>query len=123
MGEAPSAGEVQNIPPENRMNPTMPPDPPSDSEPDAEEVYTLDIVASVCGLSSQAILHYHEEGLIQPAAGAAPAAFRFDEGTVHRLRLIEHLRSAYGLSLPALKLTLDLMDEIEHLRGELRSHR
>jgi DNA-binding transcriptional MerR regulator len=101
------------------MSSSLPPDP----EPDAESGYTLDIVATVCGLTSQTILHYHEEGLIHPAAGGRPDTYQFDEATVHRLRRIERLRNAYGLSLPALKLTLDLMDEVERLRGELRARR
>ncbi len=82
---------------------------------------TLDVVASVCGVSSQNVLHYHEQGLIRPAAEDESGGGRFDDDTVHRLRRIEHLRSTYGMDLAALKLTLSLMDEVERLRRELRS--
>ncbi len=105
------------------MNPSLPPDSRPDPESAADVGYTLDLVATVCGLTSQTLLLYHEEGLIQPAAGHAPEGYQFDEDTVHRLRQIEYLRNAYGLDLPAIKLTLDLIDEIERLRTELRSHR
>ena len=92
-------------------------------EPDAEATYTLDIVASVCGLSSQTILHYHEQGLLHPVVEAESGARCFDDDTVHRLRRIEHLRNAYGMDDAALKLTLSLMDEVERLRAELRACR
>ena len=95
------------------MNTPVPPDP--------DAAYTLDVLASVCGVSSQTVLHYHEQGLIRPAAEDESGSGRFDDETVHRLRRIEHLRSTYGMDLAALKLTLSLMDEVERLRIELRS--
>jgi DNA-binding transcriptional MerR regulator len=100
-----------------------------DSEPlpliesDPEAAYTLDVVARSCGLSSQTVLHYHEQGLITPGAQTNAGDCLYDEETLLRLRRIEQLRSAYGMELGALKLTLDLMDEVERLRAELRSRR
>ena len=97
------------------------PDPPQDPMIESDAAYTLDVVARVSGISSDVILHYHEQGLIGPITGFETDRALFDDGTVYRLRRIEHLRSTYGMELSALKLTLSLMDEVEHLRGELRA--
>lgn len=79
-------------------------------------VYTLEIVAELAGLPSQTILEYQEQGLISPAADAGG----FDEEALRRLRRIEHLRLNYGMTLPGLRLALEMLDEIEHLRACLR---
>lgn len=88
-------------------------------EPDPEACYTLDVVANVCGLSSQTILHYHEQGLL----GRAQVEIRgacFNDESVRRIRRIEHLRHDYGMDSAAIRLTLELMDELDRLRIELR---
>jgi MerR family transcriptional regulator/heat shock protein HspR len=97
------------------------PDPNRVVEPDAEVAYTIDVVARVSGLSCETILHFHEQGLIAPTAGDTAGCECYDDETVHRLRRIEYLRTCYGMELAAIKLTLDLMDELEQLRAELRS--
>ena len=102
------------------MNTPAQPDPPHDPLLESDAAYTLDVVASVSGISSRTVLHYHEQGLIRPVTEDESGGGRFDDETVHRLRRIEHLRSTYGMELSALKLTLSLMDEVECLRSELR---
>jgi DNA-binding transcriptional MerR regulator len=81
--------------------------------------YTLEIVAALTGVSSQTILHYHEEGLLTPVPESTPDAPRFDDEALRTLRRIEHLRSTCEVNLPALKLILRLLDEIEELRARL----
>ena len=103
------------------MNTPAQPDPPHDPLSESDAAYTLDVVAIVSGVSSQTILHYHEQGLIRPVTEDESGGGRFDDETVHRLRRIEHLRSTYGMELSALKLTLSLMDEVERLQGNLRA--
>lgn len=96
----------------------LPHGPVIDADPGA--TYSLEVIARICGVTSRTILHYHEHGLIQMTAGAA-AGGRFNDDAVHRLRRIEHLRSAYGMDIAAVKLTLTLLDEVERLRAELRA--
>ena len=100
------------------MNSPAPPDPARGPliESDPEVAYTLDLIASMCGLTSETVLHYLEQCLIRPAA-VDDSGERFDDETVHRLRRIEQLRSYYGMEGPALKLSLCLMDEVERLRA------
>ena len=92
-------------------------------EPAHSAAYTLDIIASACGVSSQTVIHYHEQGLISPATQDDAGTALYDDESLHRLRRIEHLRENYALESAALRLTLDLMDEVERLRAELRHRR
>lgn len=89
-------------------------------EPDTDATYTLDVIASLTGVTSQTILHYQEQGLISPTAGRE-APGQFDDEALRTLRRIEHLRSTCEVNESGLKLILDLMNEIERLRAELRS--
>jgi DNA-binding transcriptional MerR regulator len=90
-----------------------------------EVIHTLQVVARECGVSVQTVIEYREAGLLdtlppEPAESQTPAML--DE-TLHRVLRIERLRIDHGMPLSALKLTLDLIDEVERLRSLLRLHR
>jgi DNA-binding transcriptional MerR regulator len=91
--------------------------------PDPDAVYTLEIVVELTGLPAPAILQYQEHGLIAPVAARGPGARRFNDETLRTLRRIEHLRLRYEMNLRALKLTLQLLDEVERLQARLRFRR
>ena len=119
MGEA--AGHL-NLQPEEPMSDADASNlPVFDVEPDA--TYSLEVVAELTGMTAQTILHYREIGLITPVAAAEPAASLFNDETIRILRRIEHLQSAFEMNEAVLKLTLDLMDEVEQLREGLRQRR
>lgn len=82
-------------------------------EPDADATYQLDIVASLTGISTQTILLYQEQGLIRSAD--------LDDEAVHTLRRIEHLKETCEANLAGLKLILNLMEQVEQLKAELRA--
>ena len=105
------------------MNPTDPPEPTHGPviDTDPAVAYSLDVVASLCGISSRTVLHYHEQGLIHTPAGAIGSDACFDDAALLRLRRIEHLRTAYRMDIAAIKLTLGLLDEVESLRATLRA--
>lgn len=92
-------------------------------EPDADATYTIEAIASLTGASTQTILRYQEHGLISPVAGRAADSGQFDAEALRTLRRIEHLRSACAVNESGLKLILDLMEEVERLRTELRARR
>lgn len=92
-------------------------------EPDTDATYSLDVIASLTGVTSQTVLHYQEQGLISPVAGRETDASQFDAEALRMLRRIEHLRSTCALNESGLKLILELMDEIEQLHTELRARR
>ncbi|MFO1441393.1 MAG: chaperone modulator CbpM [Verrucomicrobiaceae bacterium] len=76
--------------------------------------YTLEVLAQMTGLSTQVLVSYQEHGIIQP---------QYDDDTVRRLRRIEHLRESCEMNLEGLRLMSRLLDEVEHLREELRLRR
>ncbi|MGL4400932.1 MAG: MerR family transcriptional regulator [Luteolibacter sp.] len=80
--------------------------------PDEHATYTLEMVAEITGVSSQAILHYQEQGLLRSSS--------FDDEAVHTLRRIDYLRTTCETNLTDLKLMLDLLDQVEFLQTELR---
>lgn len=95
----------------------MNPNPAND--PDVQPAYTLEIVAELSGVSTKTILHYQEQGLIHPAAPTGD----FDDETIHTLRRIEHLRVTSAANLTGIKLILELLDEVDHLKAALRARR
>lgn len=92
-------------------------------EPAGSSTYSLDVVASLTGVSSAMILHYQEHGLIAPVAESQRDRPEFDDHAIRALRQIEYLRSTCGVNDAGLKLLLRLMDEVEHLRVELRRYK
>ena len=92
---------------------------PANHPDDEPPVYSLDIVAQITGVSSTTILHYQEQGLIHPAAPTGG----FDDETLHTLRRIEHLRHTSEANLTGIKLILELLDEVDRLKAELRARR
>ena len=92
------------------------------SLPDEEPVYSLEIVARLSGLDAETILHYQQQGFIRPLT-AAGEAHVFDDESLRKLRRIEHLRNSFSVDESGLRLILDLLDEVERLREELRARR
>lgn len=85
----------------------------AEHDPEEPATYSLEMVAEITGLPSQTILHYQEEGLLPSVA--------FDDESLHTLRRIDYLRSTCETNLSGLKLMLDLLDQVEDLRTELRA--
>jgi DNA-binding transcriptional MerR regulator len=91
---------------------------PSDQENGS--FYSLEILSEITGVSQQTILQYQEHGLIRTAQRGES---NFTDDTVRLLRRIEHLREVCETNLAGLKLLTQLLDEVEHLRAELRAMR
>jgi DNA-binding transcriptional MerR regulator len=107
VGKTPRNLLLQPTQPRRLMNTELPL-----YEPDTDATYQLDIVAKLTGISSETIVHYQEQGLIRRA--------NLDDDAVRTLRRIEHLRQTCEANVSGLKLILDLMDQVEHLKSELR---
>jgi MerR family transcriptional regulator/heat shock protein HspR len=84
---------------------------------------SLELIAQLSGISHTTVLHYHAHGLLTPATTQPALPQASDDATIHRLHRIEHLRTAYGMEIAALQLTLTLFDEIDSLRATLRASR
>ncbi len=94
--------------------------PSSSSDAGSGTFYSLEILSEMSGVSTQTILQYQEQGLIQSGDGGEP---HFTDDTLRILRRIEHLREMCEPNLAGLKLLTRLLDEVESLRAELRSRR
>ena len=76
--------------------------------------YTLELLSSTSGVSTQTIVQYQEQGLLPS---------QLDDDALRALRRIEALRETCEMNLSGLKLFAQLLDEVEHLRHELRARR
>lgn len=102
--------------------------PSADAAHGEGEYFSLEVFASLAGVSTRTVLHYQEQGFIRPASPPAPAAAapekqRFDTESLRQLRRIEHLRETCGMNDSGLRLILSLLHEVEQLRQERRQIR
>lgn len=81
--------------------------------------YTVSVVAELSGVATEQIHYFQEIGLVSPVAGT-PENPAYDDESVRLLRRLEHLRSHYGIRDAGLRLFLNLLNEVEELRRELR---
>lgn len=100
------------------MNPSTDGDSPL-FEPREDATYPLEIIAEITGISSQVILLYQEDGLVQPVGDST----EFDDDTIHTLRRIEHLKRVFEPNLSGIHLILGLMEEVDRLKTLLRAAR
>jgi DNA-binding transcriptional MerR regulator len=79
--------------------------------------FSLEHLSKHSGVDAETILNYFEKGLL---ASVSKEPLLFTEGALFQLSRVEHFRTQYRLNLEALKLVMDLMDEVEKLRAESR---
>jgi MerR family transcriptional regulator/heat shock protein HspR len=89
-------------------------------------VYVISIAAELAGVHPQTLRIYERKGLLEPARTEGGSR-RYSEDDIELLRHIQHL-TEQGLNLAGVKRVLDMeaqldemRDELEKLRGELRS--
>lgn len=80
-------------------------------EPDDNIIYTLEMVTRLSGVDSTTILRYQEQGLITR---------EYDSESLRRIRHIHQVETEYEAGPPAVKLIMELCDELENLRTLLR---
>ncbi len=90
-------------------------------EPPSDAVYTIGGVAQLVDLPPRTILLYCKHRLISPGINAGDRSYSFDSESIRALRRIEALRPICGDDFAGIKIILDLMNELEHLRSEVRS--
>lgn len=88
-------------------------------EPAESATYNLERLAELTGIRPQAILDYHEQGLVQILEPNG----EYNDESLYTLRRIEQLRSTCEANPAGIKLILNLMDEVDRLRSALRNQR
>ncbi|MCE5339503.1 MAG: MerR family transcriptional regulator [Planctomycetaceae bacterium] len=89
-------------------------------QPKPNVLYSLDETAHLAGVSRRFILIYCRDGFVRPIVQPPYGVMEFTEEAIYTIRRIEYLRTIHGLDLALLKTMFDLLDEVEHLRTELR---
>jgi MerR family transcriptional regulator/heat shock protein HspR len=87
-------------------------------EPERDALYTVDDAGQIAHTSRRRILIYYKHGLISPVTDPVREGYYFDGDTIRTLRRIEFLRCDCGVNLTGIKMILQLINEVEHLREE-----
>jgi len=85
-------------------------------------VLTVRDLSRMCAVEERHIVEYVEEGVLHVVALDA-AEWHFSGAALRRARRALRLERDLELNLAGLALALDLMDELEQLRSELRARR
>jgi chaperone modulatory protein CbpM len=80
---------------------------------------TLDQLCRTCGVHADWVISLVEEGIIEPE-GKEIHCWRFSGANLVRVRAALRLQRDLGVNLPGIGLALDLMDELENLRVQLK---
>jgi len=89
-------------------------------EPNPAALYTLEEAVRLTHLPRRQIVRYCQCGLVAPVAAPEAGGWTFNDEGLRRLRRLDALRQNYGVNLQALRLIVELLDEVERLRQELR---
>jgi len=89
-------------------------------EADPQAIYPIDVAARLARVPRRLIAVYYKYGLVASVADPEPGGLYFGDDSIRALRRIEYLRTTCGLNVAGIKLLLDLIREVEHLREEVR---
>jgi chaperone modulatory protein CbpM len=90
---------------------------------DEQSVLTLTELSHACSVQTGYIIELVDEGLLTPdivAEENEPQHWRFSGMQMRRARVAMHLQSDLGINLAGAALALQLLDEIENLRAQLK---
>jgi chaperone modulatory protein CbpM len=87
-------------------------------EPDIE--LDLNELCRVFDLSTEVLIEWVEEGVAEPRGGQSEQ-WQFSARQLRRVRTARRLQRDLGVDTPALPLVLDLLEELESLRCQVRT--
>jgi hypothetical protein len=88
--------------------------------PEAGKLYDVRAAAEYTAIDADGIRTYCREGWVRAIEYQANGEPLLDEDGIYWLRRIQDLRTEMRLEGPALRIVLDLMQEVERLRQEVR---
>lgn len=89
--------------------------------PDPHHIHPLEVVIRMTGSSRRKIVFYCRKGIVSSVG--EETELHFDENAVMRLRHIEMLRQQHRMNWAAIHTIVNLLEEVENLREELRFRR
>jgi len=87
-----------------------------------EDSLTLEQLCHACGVHAEWVISLVEESIIEPQ-GDEMQVWRFSGASLVRVRSALRLQRDLGVNLAGIALALDLMEELESLRTELKRMR
>ncbi len=84
---------------------------------------TLDQLCQACATRAEQVIELVDEGILAPAGASSvhsPEVWRFTGVHLHRARVALRLQGDLGVNLAGAALALELMDEMDNLRAQLR---
>lgn len=86
-----------------------------------EESYiTLGELARRSNVHAEQIIAMINEGILRPQGAGLPE-WRFPGSSIRRVTVVVRLQHDLAVNLPGAALALDLLDELEELRGRVRT--
>jgi chaperone modulatory protein CbpM len=89
---------------------------------DESTLLSIEDLCRICALERNHVVQFVEEGVLEVDVADAPE-WRFRGGALRRARAAMRLQRDLELNLVGVALALDLMDEIERLRRDLKARR
>jgi len=89
-------------------------------QPKPNVLYSLEMAAQLAGVPRRSLLVYCRAGLIHPVNQPPFGVMAFTEEAIHTVRRIVRLRTVHGLDVALIKTIVDLLEEVERLRAEVR---
>lgn len=81
---------------------------------------TLGDLSRACAVHAELIVEMVEAGLVEPR-GNSPSEWRFPGPSLRRVQVALRLQRDLDINLPGAALAIDLLDELEALRTQLRA--
>ena len=88
--------------------------------PESGKLYDIRTAAEYTSVDPDGIHGYWKAGMVQAIDYKEDGEPLFDEDALYWLRRIQSLRAELHLEGRGLRVVLDLLQEVEHLRAELR---
>ncbi len=89
---------------------------------DESTLLSIEDLCRICAIEPRRVVEFVEEGVLEVAAIDAEE-WRFRGGALRRARIAVRLQRDLELNLVGVALALDLMEEIQQLRREIRARR
>lgn len=89
-------------------------------QPRPNVLYSLDVAAHIAGVPRRSLLVYCRAGLVRNVFQPPYGVLAFTEEAIRTARRIEEVRAAHAPNLFLLKVMFDLVEEVDHLRAEVR---
>jgi DNA-binding transcriptional MerR regulator len=81
---------------------------------------TPQVPANLTHVGRHSILVYYKHGLLSSVQAPESGGYFFDDESIRSLRRIEFLHNTLGINLDGTRMIIELANEVERLRNEVR---